>query len=167
MSLSKHRCLLGVEFYELSNKFIYELRSTQKNIEYVFDLLPEFTINKNEKSNKQPMVAKYHHQFVGLFEQEEYEKFIYFDLKTVDSLLAEELSNCDAEQLFDEIDFEKLLSNFKPLNEDNFNKRTIPDVHYVIIELAYYTSYFEGDYDCDMSVKAIGYLNDELQTIYF
>lgn len=167
---SKHRVLLGVELYEIRERFIYELREKQHNSQDVFDYLPEFTINKNETAKKQPIFAKYYHQFVGTLEPKgEGEKYLYFNLKTLDALLQEEIDNSGIEDLFGELDFEKILSVFSPHTDENISKFVFPTTNYLVVELTYVTSidYHSGGYDCDGYVDIIGYLNNDLEICYF
>lgn len=167
--ISKHLALLAVELYEISEKFIYELREKQHIRQNVFEYLPEFTINKNKTANNQPISAKYYHQFMGLVKPEKNEKYLYFNLITQDRLLKEEITQSSAEDLFGEIDFEKILSKFTPEPEENISKVVFPTVHYLVIELTYTTSYDHncGGYDCEMEIDVIGYLDYALQRQLF
>jgi hypothetical protein len=79
MGISKIRCLLGVELFEISDKYIMELRQAHHNAKEVFDILPEYTINTNEGANNQPIITKYFHQFMGLGDTDS-EKYLYFNL---------------------------------------------------------------------------------------
>jgi len=167
--ISKHLALLAVELYEISEEFIYKLREKQHERQDVFEHLPEFTINKNETAKNQPIRAEYYHQFVGALKPEKNEKYLYFNLATQDRLLHEEISQGGAEDLFDEIDFEKILSKFTPEPEENISKFVFPTTHYLVVEFIYTTSYdhYGGGYDCDMDVDIVGYLDHNLQRTPF
>jgi len=162
---SKHLALLAVELYEISEEFIYNLREAQHPRQDVFEHLPEFTINKNEGANNQPIVAKYYHQFVGALRPEKKEKYLYFNLSTQDNILHEEISNSGMEDLFQGFDFEKLLSKFKPEPEKKISGFVIPHIYYLVVELVYTTSqdHYSGGYDCDMDIDVVGYLDYNLQ----
>lgn len=164
--ISKHLALLAVELYEISEKFIYELREKQHQSQDVFDYLPEYTINKNEKVNNQPIPARYYHQFVGSLEpQDDGEKYLYFRVMSPDTLLDHEISEAGFEDLFDGVDFEKLLSVFPAEPQENLTKFVFPTTHYLVVELVYITSYdhYSGGYDCDMEIDIVGYLDHGLQ----
>ena len=167
--ISKHLALLAVELYEISDEFIYELREKQHPRQDVFERLPEFTINKNEGGCNQPIPAKYYHQFVGALKPDKNEKYLYFNLATLDSLLDEEISQGGIDDLFQGFDFEKFLSKFAPEPEGNISKFVFPTTHYLIVELIYTTNYdhYSGGYDCDMDVDIVGYLDNNLQRTPF
>ena len=163
--ISKHLTLLAVELYEISEKFIYELREKQHQSQDMFDYLPEHTINKNKTANNQPIQAKYYHQFVGsLKPQDDGEKYLYFRVMTHDSLLDHEISESGIEDLFAKLDFEKLLSVFPKEPQENLTNFVFPTTHYLVVELTYITSYdhYSGGYDCDMEIDVVGYLDNYL-----
>lgn len=163
---SKHLALLAVELYEISERFIYELREKQHQSQDVFNYLPEYTINKNKTANNQPIPAEYYHQFVGDFEPKgDGDKYLYFNLRTQDAVLQEEFSNSGIEDLFTDFDFEKLLSNFIPEPETNISGFVIPKTHYLVVELTYITSYdhYSGGYEGELEIDVIGYLDHTLQ----
>lgn len=163
---SKYLALLGIELYEITERFIFELREKQHVAQDVFCYLPKYTINKNETAKRQPIEARYYHQFVGSLEPNgDGEKYLYFNLHTQDTVLAEEISNSGIEDLFNDLDFEKLLSAFKPEPQENLTKFVFPTTHYLVVEITYITSYdhFGGGYDCDMEIDIVGYLDHNLQ----
>ena len=166
---SKHLALLAVELYEISEEFIYKLREQQHPRQDVFEHLPEFTINKNETANNQPIPAKYYHQFVGMLKPDKNEKYLYFNLNTQDSILFEEISNSGIDDLFADFDFEKLLSKFTPNPETHISGFVIPMTNYLVVELVYITSqdHYSGGYDCDMEIDVVGYLDHNLQRTPF
>jgi hypothetical protein len=162
------KCLLGVELFEISNKFIYKLREKHKNTDEVFDYIPEFTINTNEGQHNQPIRSECFHQFVGIGENEE-EKYLYFDLHTVDSQLDYEISQTGIEDLFKEQDFKKILSKFTPHSDDDLSNFILPKVYYLIVVLIYetYQDYYNGGWEYDMEVDIIGYLDENFNAINF
>ena len=166
------KCLLGVNFYEISEKYLYDLRQKHKNPEKIFDFLPKYTTNTNKEAHNQPVRAEYYHQFAGHFlnpNHEKNEKYLYFDLQTLDRQLDEEIANSGADDLFDDFDFKKILSNFVPHTEDDLSKFVFPRAEYLIVEITYDVSYdyYSGGYDCDREVDITGYLNGNLEPILF
>jgi hypothetical protein len=156
------KALLGVELYRFSDEFIYELRQKRKNQNKVFKYLPQYTINTNNGANGRLVEAYWFHQFVGLYkdERENKKEYIYFNLRTMDKLLEEEMSQSGAESLFEELDFNKILSVFIPATEEDYVKFGFPVTNYLMVELTYESSYdHEGNYDCEMYVDIIGYLD--------
>lgn len=169
MSVSKQKVLLNVELYRISGRFIHELRKGQNNPEKVFKHLPVFTLNTNEKANLQPIIAEYFHQFVGIMDDERNEKYTYFNLTTKDANLNEEISNSGIEDLFEDFDFEKVLSVFEPHSGNDIKNFIFPHSNYLVIELTYISSYdyHNGGYDYDFEIDIIGYLNNNLEIQYF
>jgi hypothetical protein len=168
---TKHLVLLGIELYEISEKLIYDLRNSEpRKPENVFKHLPEYTINTNPGANNKPILAENFHQFIGfnLNENKDKEKYLYFNLKTADALLQEEIDN-DGIDLFKNFNFKHLFRFFKPEPEENFRNLRIPITNYLVVELTYLTSYdhYSGGYDCDMEIDVVGYLNSMLQIQYF
>jgi len=158
------KALLGVELYEFSEKFIYELRQKQKKQDRVFEHLPTYTINENKGANGRPVEAYWYLQYAGIFEDNYSLKYLFFDLSSLDSLLNEEISHDGIEELFKEFNFQKILSVFTPATEDDYIKFGFPTTHYIIVELTYETSYdHEGGYDCNLYVDITGYLDDNLE----
>lgn len=169
---TKHLVLLGIELYEISEKLIYDLRNSEpRKPDNVFEHLPEYTINTNPGAKNQPVPAKYFHQFLGFNfdENKECQKYLYFNLKTADALLQEEIDNSGIDSLFKDFNFKHLFRFFKPEPEENFRNFRIPFTNYLVVELRYTTSYdhYSGGYDCDMEIDVVGYLNSMLQIQYF
>lgn len=165
---SKHLTLLGItNFYEISAKYIFELREKNPKPENVFSNLPRYTINKNENANNKIIEAEYYLQFVGCSEDEK-EKYLMFDFETIDSLLSNEISNCGYDNFFEDVDFSKILSKFKPYTEDDLMHFVLLKTNYIVIELEYFSSYcYDGGWDTDMNIDIIGYLNNNMELIKF
>jgi len=161
---SVYKSLLGVELYEISNNYIYRLRNSHRDPDEVFEFLPEFTINTNNDGNNKIMPARYFHQYTGMIEESDNKKFLFFNLKTVDANLLEEISQAGIEDLFKNIDFKSILSNFIANTEEDHAKFVFPHTNYVVVETTYITSYdhYSGGYDCDSSYDIIGYVDDEM-----
>lgn len=168
---SKHLALLAVEVYEISEKFIYELRKKQHPRQDVFEHLPEFTINNNKTANKQPIPARYYLQFSGHLKPNDDDdtKYLFFNLATQDSILDEEISNSGIDDLFADFDFEKLLSRFIPNPETHISGFVIPKTNYLVVELIYTTTqdHYSGGYECEMEIDIVGYLDHNLQRTPF
>jgi len=167
--ITKLKTLLGVELYEISERFIYNLRQGHPRSEKVFDYLPKFTINTNKEAHNQIADAEWFHQFVGCFQNDnKNEKYLYFNIETLDATLREEISNAGMENLLKNLDFKKILSNFTPENEENISYFRFPHCNYLIVELTYNVTYdLDGGYDCDMDLNVVGYLDSNMNAIYF
>lgn len=155
-----YKALLGVELFEISSKFINKLRNEHPNPNKVFGLLPTYTL----RDNGSIAIAEYHHQFVGTFDSEKEEKYLYFNLTTLDALLQEEINNVGFEDLFEkDLDFRKILSSFVPQIKTDASNFIFPHTDYLVIETTYTTSVdHEGGYDCETDVKVVGYLDNSL-----
>jgi hypothetical protein len=163
--ISKIQCLLGVELYEVSANFICKLRETHKHPEEAFDYLPEFTLG--EKNNL--VRAEEYHQFIGFEMVETPEVFLYFDLRTLDRLLQNEIDNSGLEDLFKDQKFLRYLMPFKPEKQENISNFVFPHVNYLIVELTYETTYdsYSGGYDCEMNAEIVGYLSGNFSPQFF
>jgi hypothetical protein len=167
------KCLLGVKLYEISEKFMYDLRQKHKNPEEVFKFLPRYTVNTNKEAHNSPVIAEYYHQFVGHFNNpnhENNEKYLYFDLETLDRHLENEIDESGVD-VFQDFDFKKIFlqSRFIPHTEDDLSKFVFPSTDYLIVEITYDSSYdyYSGGYDCDIEYDITGYLNGNLEAVYF
>ena len=156
--MSKYLTLLAVELFEITNTYIYELREAQANGNRVFDLLPEYTFNRNTTTGL-ICSAREHHQFVGSFKPEKEEKYLYFNLHTSDSILDYEISEGGYEYIFEGINLEKFLDVFKPHTVNDHIKRVMPHTHYLIISIEFSGS---GE-DFDVYYDIEGYLDHNLQ----
>lgn len=164
----KYKSLLGVELYQISEKFIYKLRKDRKDVTNIFSYLPIYTTNTNKEANNEPIIAEYFHQFIGFIENED-NNYLYFNLKTIDNSLQEEIDNAGIDNMFENFDFEKILSVFTPEPEENLQKFMFANTNYLIVEITYLTSYdnYNGGYECETSYNIIGYLDKELVPKYF
>jgi hypothetical protein len=167
--ISKEKCLLAIELYDVSDKYIYNLREKQQHRRDVFAYLPFYTVNTNKGQHNQPMIADCFLQWAGNFKDHNEIIYLMFNAHTLDRQLEEEISNAGIEDLFQKLDFVKILSNFVPQSEDDFSKGVFPRVNYLIVEITYDVSYddYNGGYDCDTDVDIIGYLDNQLQAKYF
>jgi hypothetical protein len=154
--------LLGVDLYEISENFIHELRQKQHNENKIFEFLPEYTINTNPKQNNQPVQANWFHQFVGCVESRENIKYLYFKLNTLDAALYNEMSNA-GDDLFKDFDFKQILSVFTPEPEENLMKFSTPITNYLVVEIEYISSYYDGAYECDINISIPAYLDSDMQ----
>ena len=67
--ITKEKCLLAVELYNVSDKYIYDLREKQQHRREVFAYLPFYTVNTNKGQHNQPINADSFLQFVGNFKE--------------------------------------------------------------------------------------------------
>lgn len=171
MGISKHKTIFGIIWYELSNNYIYELRQKGVNQFKVFDILPKYTINTNEGANNQLIDASYFLQFVGHFIDGNVKNtYSFIDIVPFDSMLSNEISNTGLMELFENVDFKKVLTNIKPQTDDDFKAHQMPITNFFIGEIQYYWSKnFESGYDelDDIEFEVIGYLDAGMNSIFF
>ncbi len=168
--IHKIKALLGIELFEISNNFIFKLRESRPDPEWVFEMLPKYTVNTNPGQHHQPMLAEYYMQFIGTVKSESYNtKFLCFNVIPIDATLKEEIDNAGVEDLFKSFDFKKILSNFIPQCEDDISNFVFPHMNYLVVEMTYDVTYdhYSGGYDCEMELNIIGYLNNDLEQIKF
>jgi len=159
---SIHKALIGIELFEISTNLIFKLRNSHTKSEHVFMHLPKYCLNDYGNI----MISEYYYQFTGLSEEEENKKHLFFNLNTLDTLLQEELNNCDVDNIFDKnLDFKFILSKFAPQSDEKIVNFAFSNVEYIMIEMIYETNYDHncGGYDTEKSVNIIGYLDNELQ----
>ena len=166
---STHTALLSVDAYVITSKDVYEIRQQYKT--HPFDHLHPYTINLkevNDKANNGIIDAASYLQFMGMAEDDDYPNHILFDLSTYDDLLFEEISAVGHEDLFDGIDFKKILDNFStPMYKDKWKKLGAPI--YLIVEMNYMSSYdhYSGATEYDLFVDIVGYLDSNLEKVIF
>lgn len=165
-----HLAILAVEAYTINTNEIYELRQEHKR--HPFSKLYPYTINLrdyNDNANNNIIQAEYYLQFIGFIKEENPVDYILFDLDTHDNLLGEEISNLGVEDLFKNIDFKKILSNFKI--EKYIDKwKTLRAPIYLIVEMKYIGGYdynTGGDSEFELEINIIGYLNSNLEKVIF
>lgn len=163
--MSVVKCLLSVELFELSSNYINEIRKKHKRDDEVFELLPEFTL----RGDNHIIIAEYYLQFIGLEEVENPTKYLMFNLHTLDHQLDYEISQTGMEDLLKEIDFKNILSKFVPQSDDDMSKFAFPETNYLIVELTYNTYYdnYSGATEGEMEIDITGYLNGNLEAVYF
>lgn len=160
--ISIKEVLLGVELYEVSNNFMFNLRESRPNPSSLFKILPEFTLT--DKGNI--VTAEWYHQFIGCINEKNNKKYTYLNLVTNDSLLLEEVSNCGYEDLFEkDLDMNKILSMFGKQKDDDISGFVFPVINYLIVEIKYVTTYdhFNGGYDSEGYFTIVGYLDEKLE----
>ena len=166
---STHIALLAVDAYVITSKDVYEIRQQYKT--HPFHHLHPYTINLkevNDKADNGLIDADYYLQFMGTIEDDDYANHIFFDLNTQDDLLNEEVSNVGYKDLFDGIDFKKILDNFSiPMYKDSWKKLGAPI--YLIVEMNYMSSYdhYSGATEYDLMVDIVGYLDSNLEKVIF
>jgi len=166
---STHLALLAVDAYIVTSKDVFEMRQIHKT--HPFNQLLPYTINSkavNDKANNGLIDASYYLQFMGTYEDDDYPNQILFDLNTQDDLLHEEVNAVGYDDLFDGIDFKKILDNFSiPMYKDRWKKLGAPI--YLIVEMNYMSSYdhYSGATEYDLMVDIVGYLDSNLEKVIF
>lgn len=157
--------LLGVEVFNVSEQHIHNLRIKGYNKNRIFDDLPEYTINTNEKACGQPVKAEYYHQHMGFTLPKKDLSFVYFNMASCDSILDDEMSNA-GDEMFDDFDFNEILKPFIPTyvvdeKEGNYFKTK---TNYIIVELRYITSqdHLSGGWECEVEYDIVGYLDADM-----
>ena len=163
----KVKGLLAVYLYEITNTYIYKLRNSREGHENIFKFLPKYTINKNDGANGKIALAKYYHQFIGWSDENE-EKYLYFDIETLDGNLMEEIDSAGYDEFFEKTNFHDKVSVFKPQTVDNL-LLSPPTPDYLIVETTYVTTidHHSGGYECESSSEIVGYLDRELKPHYY
>lgn len=167
--MNKFRTIFGVEYYEISNNYIYELRlKNNRQPERVFSILPRFTINTNKDANNRLIEASYFLQFIGFDKNDE--KYSFIDVQTFDNTLKEEINNTGVDEFFKNIDFKKLLEKIEPQTEEDMKAYQLSNTHFFIGEIEYFWSKnFETGYNelVDMKFNVIGYLDSNMNVNFF
>jgi hypothetical protein len=161
------RTLLGVQLYEITDNYLFKLREKQKIPENIFKFLPKYTLN--EKNNKCPTLSDFYLQYMGFSYKDEPQKFLIFNLDTIDSLLKEEIDNAGCDDLFKNFNFEHILSVFTPHTEEDLMHHIIPTTNYIVVEINYDITFddYSGGYDGDSTIRIVGYLNEKLEIVYY
>lgn len=171
MSIEKFRTIFGVEYYEISNDYIYELRlKNNRHPERVFSILPRFTINTNEGANNRLIDASYFLQFVGFDNNDKDKKHVFINVQAFDNNLKDEINNLGEDEFFKDIDFNKLLEKITPQTDDDMKTYQLPDTHFFIGEIEYDWSrdLESGSYELDdLRFKVIGYFDSKMNSIFF
>ena len=161
MNYQTHLAIASVDVYTIWNNDIYELYQKYHRRDSVWEQLHPWAINGNETANNRPIDAKYYHQFMGQYEQDDNEhSAILFDIRTEDEILQEEINAIGIEETFKDIDFKEIFSNFEIIDYEFRYRRLRPPI-YLIIE---YTWTGDGE-DFEAHVDIIGYLNDKLEKV--
>lgn len=156
------KCLLAVDVYEFTGDDIGKLRKVYNHDRYLTSILPKYTFNK-EYGNI--VDADGYLQFID----EGDERFILFNLETLDPLLKEEISNSGLDSLLKESNIRSYIEKMNIKNAEQF-QRSLTSLEYLIIEIEYTGggSYFGYADDFDVHVGVVGALvgnNLELITI--
>ena len=166
---STHLAIMAVDAYIVSNKDVYEIREQYKT--HPFDHLHPFTINLkelNDKAGNTIIPAEFYLQFMGIVKDENTPNHILFDLNTQDDLLHEEISNAGYEDLFEGIDFKKILDHFPIKNYKDKWKRLGAPI-YLIVQMNYFSSYdhYSGATEWELETEIVGYLDGNLEKVIF
>lgn len=166
---STHLAIMAVQAYNVSNKDVYEMRERYKT--HPFDQFYPYTINLksvNDKAGNTIIPAEYYLQYMGLADNDEYPDQVLFDLSTHDDLLFEEISNVGYEDLFQGIDFKKILDHFPIVDyKDHWKRLGAP--FYLIVEMNYFSSYdhYSGATEYELETDIVGYLDANLEKHIF
>lgn len=166
---STHLAILAVDAYVINNNELYEIGQKYKS--NPFNHVHPYTINLkeyNDQAKNTIISSEYYLQFHGQILEENPMEYVLFDCSTLDDLLSEEISNARIEDLFENIDFKKILSHF-PIQpyKDKFRRLDAP--FYLIVELTYMKSYdhYSGGYEYDLFADIVGYLDGNLDKQLF
>lgn len=163
-----HRGLVGISLYELSNNYIHKLRSSKFKPDAWHTLVPEYTIATTESGKNIIHPCEYYLQFVGFTETPENEKYLVFDLNSIDNLINEEVSASDWDDFFKDVDFKKILDVFPKQTDYDMKNHSMPRFNYLVVDLEYDFSYdHDGGYDSEMYVNVVGYLNHNMELVKF
>lgn len=151
MSKIKH-CLLAVKVYEFTGEDIGKLRRQYEHDRYLDSILPKYTYNTNTNSGTL-IDAPSFLQFI----EDGDEKFILFDVSTVDELLEEEISTGGLDGLLKDIDLRPWIEKFKKYTYDDFN-RCLDSAEYLIIGLEYVGGGYYNEFEVELYVSIEGAL---------
>jgi hypothetical protein len=147
-----HKCLLAVEVYEFTGEDIGKLRKQYKHDRYLDKILPKYTYNTN--TNCGTLIDS--PGFLQFIEDGD-EKFVLFDVSTVDPLLKEEMSMGGLDGLLDDIDLRPWIDKFTKRTYDDF-QRCFDSAEYLIIGLEYFGGGYYNPDDVDLHVTIEGAL---------
>lgn len=165
---STHLAIMAVNAYIINTNDLYELN--QKYKKNIFDHILPYTINLkeyNDKANNDIIQSDVYLQFVPKIKEENPNKYLVFDFQTFDEVLAEEISAV-GNDLFQGIDFKKILSNFSIKTfKDKGNRLDAP--FYLIVQMEYFGSYdhYSGVSEYDLIIDIVGYLDGNLEKVIF
>jgi hypothetical protein len=167
--MSTHLAIMAVDAYIINSNDLYELN--QKYKKHTFDHLHPYTINKkeyNDKANNGIIPSNYYLQFSGHIKEENPQEYTLFDFQTFDEVLGEEISACGAEELFQGIDFKKILSHF-PIKSYKNRYKILDAPLYLIVQMDYFGSYdhYSGATEYELDVDIVGYLDSNLEKTIF
>ena len=152
------KTILSIEPYYITEKELCEIVEEVRNkpSHHYFDKLPEWCIRED---NGRIDRTEYYHQFTGQFHPDSANDkgYLFLNVRAVDTILENEISNAGFDQFFAETDFRPLFKKIK-LNLSPYHLVVIPITTHLIVELIY-----EGEYeDCELFVELFGYLDYEL-----
>lgn len=147
-----HKCLLAVEVYEFTGEDIGKLRKQYKHDRYLDSILPKYTYNTN-KNDGSLIDAPGFLQFI----EDGDEKYVLFNVSTVDELLEYEMSMGGLDGLLDGINLKPWIDKFSKRTYDDF-KRCLLSAEYLIIGLEYFGGGYYNPDDVDLHVSIEGAL---------
>ena len=183
MSSNKHRCLLGLEIYQIESSVIEKIR--EKDSKYggknFYNILPKYIFDP--KSKKEQIKDNFYFQFSS---GQPDDKWIMFNVVYQDPVIEMEvdggdiislLRDADVVKFFEKIDLTKNYQN--PMDVSLYDKISdfinteiekrfpIPNRLYLVIDIEYVCSpdYYSGGTDCDTYITLIGWLDGEMNLV--
>lgn len=142
-----YKTLLGLNIYQISSKYIEEVRKLNPQREKFRDNIPTYCITDTKIT-----LSEYHFQFTS----ENKENWILFNIEYRHPILEHEISATDEGDFINEINLFDFIKNIPFLSEEQYRK-SLPIPGYIIIEVTYTNSYdyHSGGYDCEVEFNII------------
>ncbi len=166
---STHLAIMALDAYVINSNDLYELR--QKYKRNTFEHLLPYTINLkeyNDAAKNNIIPSEYYLQFTGQIKEEIIQEYTLFNLSTLDEVLGEEIGCAGVEDLFQAVNFKKILSKF-PIVTYTEKGVWLRAPHYLMVQMDYFSSYdhYSGATEYDLVVDIIGYLDTNLEKHIF
>lgn len=88
------------------------------------------------------------------------EYLYFFYSNPIDTILSHESDNCGIEILFEKIDMRPVFDQLKSLSVNDIHS-TLHVSQYIVVEMNYVGGTYP-DYDYDLDIKIVGFLNEEM-----
>lgn len=126
------KTLLDIKVYELTGKDIGEIKKQLSYANRFNDkFLPDYCIRQD---NGKVTDSDYYFQFVETGE----EKFLLFNVSTIDELLKEEISGAGVDSILKDIDLRPFFKELEILGKDDILKYKLSPSQYLIIGIEYH-----------------------------
>lgn len=162
--MNKHRSLLGINIFEIDSDFLYEQRKSRFKSESIFNILPKYIFGNNGNI----LEAEYYLQFIGQVKEEKNQKFILFEIQTLDDILFEEIKDIGECEFLNEIStyLKDVINKLPKKNIEEFQKHCFNKTSYLVVDILYISHGTYGvDYETDVEYNLIGYLDKDLKLI--